>query len=382
MIRALTVQRRGESVVEPRDPGPGAPGVGGRDPAAGDRVEALLTRAVQEQVAEQRTVASLLAEMRERLGRLDAAADDLRGLPEVAEELSDGLAGVRTDLRLLPEHVGGAVGGRMAEPLEGVRGSVRDLGAEVVALGDELAPLRPALVAVEELLAGVAARLAVLGQLQDAVQELREAVDPMPERLGRLDARMADVSDTVRRGQPPDADPTLRPLGELAASVGRVDGGIAALSDSLQGVTLDISLLAGRLAEVDERVASAGTPAPPTGAEIGARVEAATAPLAAEVAALRADLDSLRRLVLEDPPLDDADPAESMGAVVAGLADVVHLAVRDEVEQQLRAAVDSASAASATALATAENRLRAHVDEAVLALAEVVIGRRAAAPRR
>lgn len=235
------------------------------DDGAPDRVAEVMHQALAEQVAEQRAVSTLLAEVRERLALLDLTAGAaalealaaLAGLPAATEELGDGLAGLRTDLRQVPEQVGGAVAGRVAEPLEGLRVTVRDLAEQVEDLALTVAPLTPGVTGLEEQLAGVAARV-------------------------------------------------------VAAASG------------------------------------------PSGA--------ALTPLIAEVAGLRADLDALRRLVLEDPDGPDPDIAARLAAG----------AVRPVLDELMSLQADRAAAREATL----EARIRRHVDDAVLALAEVVLSER------
>jgi len=129
---------------------PGVP-----DPA--ERMSALLNRAVEEQVAEQRALASLLGEVRVRLEALDgvrAVLDDVRGelaelrsglaglaSREAVEELRDGVAGIRTDLHQLPQQLGGVVAGRVGEPLEGLRVAIRESSATVEQVAADVRPL-------------------------------------------------------------------------------------------------------------------------------------------------------------------------------------------------------------------------------------------------
>lgn len=523
-------------MVEPGERGSAAPA----GPPAQDRVAAALNRALEEQVAEQRALITLIAEVRERLGGLDAigstvddavrrgvgslsaqlresgdalagrveelqrraaATDDalrglpvsadlqglreesgairgllgsvgaqlatvreeLGGLPSSVEDLGDGIAGVRTDLRQLPTHVGAAVGGRVAEPLEALRVVMRELAADVELLGEGVAPLEPGLTGIEEQLAGLAARVAALGPLPDELRDLdarlgahlerlpalltaalpepdsalgdlhsdvrllAAAVSSLPEQLPdaavldeilaqvvALDGRVSRVEDAV--GRQPPADPSLLPIAELAASVGIVGGGVATLSDVMQGATQDLASLGARLADLEERLDGLGgteeqlaglgarlaglaatadrtaeladqlASRPPleipealSASDIGDRVDLAVrsagAPVATEVASLRGDLDTLRRLVLEDLHAEPSDVTEALRATIR---EEVQGAVREVVADAVREAVERAAGQTAAA----EGRLRQHVDEAVLALAEIVLRGSAGQPRR
>lgn len=358
-------------MVDPREPARDMPDRG-TTPGGGqqDRVAALFDRAVAEQVAEQRGVAVLLGEVRDRLARLElpeglgegvssavrdsvdaavaqgtaglsgqlresidaltvragesralvAALGDevaalrasLSGLPEVTEDLRDGVAGIRTDLRQLPEQLGGAVVVRIAEPVELLRGSVRELIEEVAQLGDGVAPLQPSLTGLEEQLAGVAARLAAL--------EL---------------------------GAGPESG-----VAALHADLRLLAAAVAALPDDLP-LDIDVELLERELVEGQRRV--------------------------------EAGLDALRLQVGQLGPTLRGGLSHQLAMDLRGI-------VREEVIAHMTAAVESALDAqvartvqavvqrTAATTAATEARLRQHVDEAVLALAEIVL--RGSTPRR
>lgn len=172
----------------------------------GDRLSALLKSAVDDQVAEQRQLSKLLAEVREALNRRNE--DDAATIQDV----HDGLAGLRTELRVVPETVAPAVAssvgaavadlGRTLERLEeNQEATGRDLAAAITALHDRVESLEamPASIAaltaqIENVSAGQH-ELALSGpqQHQLAANEIANIV-----RAGVRDATRDFVRDYLR----------------------------------------------------------------------------------------------------------------------------------------------------------------------------------------
>ncbi|HEV7208496.1 MAG TPA: hypothetical protein VGN54_07135 [Mycobacteriales bacterium] len=214
-------------------------------PSAGDRLEELLRAAVDEQVSEQRQLTELLIEVRGVLGGVreadpamaDADADaearqaqllhrleqtqaavarigeEMAGVhlaaarPESSvalQDVQDGLAGVRTDLRVFPEQIGAAVAhavgaglgdvGRLLTEMEQAQDLlVRDLGA----VRAELADARSAGSAAA-LPAGTGERLVALETHVHALGAQQAALAVTAAASTGPDA--AEIADIVREG--------------------------------------------------------------------------------------------------------------------------------------------------------------------------------------
>ncbi len=141
---------------------PSVPAVSPQSGSPGDRLAALLQTAVDEQVAEQRQLSQVLADVR-------AALSERRGERDgsTLQDLHDGLAGLRTDLRVVPETVAPAIAqavgsgltdvGRTLERLEDAQAA---RGRDLAALHEDLAALRTGmerLTASQEVLAAAPA---------------------------------------------------------------------------------------------------------------------------------------------------------------------------------------------------------------------------------
>jgi hypothetical protein len=421
-------------------------------------MQALLSRAVEEQVSEQRQAAGALVELRTMLAELE---DSIRGAAsnDAVERLDSTVSTVVADLRtsttLLSQRLEG-LGQRVdaivtdttapieqtavrlsalaaevsaqAETVGRMRAALEAMGAfpeamaalqrDVAGLHDRVAPLADVQAAVSDLgtrtyavlealrpqLASLEAKLAALGNLPAASRLRDEVVDALGPRLERLQqaAERPVVGPEVLRSG----------LGDLrAAVVAAVGEATEPLGTGLFALETRLGQLEVRLGALDDRVAS--RPAEPAGlagvqerleeldglraqldavaagvtalrsAAAGSQVQVALEALSGDVAALteaaaRPGLPSLdelsahvsqrvadRLVEVLAPRISDVVLTRVSAALVTQLGEALAPRLRAETDTVLR----SLSAES-------ETRILAHVDEAVLALAEALLRRK------
>lgn len=435
---------------------------GGYRGTAGDRLEALLRSAVDDQVNEQRQLAELLAEVRSALTRPPATEptppqqDLLRRVGEmqaavgrigeevaamhvaaaqaapgvVLEELHDGLAGVRTDLRTLPEQLGPAVGqvvgsgladlGRLLEAIEQRTGQ---LGEQLAAARTELGRQHPALDAVGSRLDAVGGRLEALPELGRMLAGLSERVAELAALPGQLAALAEQV--TAARAELDRQQPALDWLGSRMDGLGQRLDALPELGRLLNGVGSRLDGLGQRLdalPQLGQSLAGLADRTQALDAQVArlAELPAAVADLQARATGDAALSQSVRELLAAPGPAAELGPLldQKLGGALAALsdgvgerlgdlerqvqavaasqanmlasaaprgpspgefADIVREGVRDAtrdfVRDYLREAVRDIVTMSTR---DTERRITDHMDEAVLALAQALLTRRPA----
>jgi chromosome segregation ATPase len=372
-----------------QDPGSSSP--------MSDRMQSLLSRAVEDQLSEQRQVASILAEVRGQLARLDEQLGALRSSDGGGtEHLQDALTGVGTDLReavrILAERIDGVArlvqqrGHDLAEirasidelresvdthvtAIGGISGGLAALpafGERIDALQEGLGGLRDRLGGLEELVAGVTALQQRADATDTGLRELRHAFTGVAARIAELPPR-ADIEVLLAR--PAEA------IDGVAARLGRLESVVPSLLERLDSIEQQGAEHGRRFADVAE-----GLQATTGGAAAGAD-RSAFEELADTVTDLRDELRArLSELAAGREQSDVADRlsarldelhgrlagTEELHERVAGLADATAAAAR----------ADDVADAVQRAVADSERRITAHVDEAVLALAEAMLRRR------
>ncbi|MDQ6649200.1 MAG: hypothetical protein M3Z02_03665 [Actinomycetota bacterium] len=331
-------------------------------PTAGmnDRIQALFSRAVEEQVSEQRQLANALTEVRVRLTLL---AEEVRGatatdgdalgreIAQVGEDVRDQVARQmpvleRIDARLdafaafpaavsaLQDELAG-LHGRLPAAGE-IRDGMADLGARISRL-DGLASAATQQ-QVAESTQGLAGALAVVTGRLETVDDIADSLVELHAGLGQLRERV-EAGSTVARSDD-DADSGRL---ELTGQVARLEDRLSALDARIEGVTQQLSALGALGQQVGDLHAAMSN-----------------IDLAEELADLRGQLGRLT---------DRMDvPASTPGPAAAPDLEALTALLTTEVR-----AATSAS----------ERRTQAHVDEAVLALADALLRRRplpAAAP--
>jgi chromosome segregation ATPase len=364
-----------------------------------ERMQSLLSRAVEDQLSEQRQLAGVLGEIRAVLGRLDEQLGALRaagpdGAAAQVEQASAAVsADVRDAVRVLAERLDGVsrlvqqrghdlaeIRGSVAElkesvdrqvaAIDGVSGGLGALpafGERIEALQGGLGGLHDRLNGLEELVAGVAALQQRGETTETALRELRHAFSGAAARLAELPAR-GDVESMLAR--PVDG------LDAVGARLGRVETALPSLLERLDAIDAATTGVEARLRELAEQLTD-GTPA--AGTDPVEREEATVA-----LADLRAEIE--RRF----DELAERDTGDTTADRLSVRIDELHERLFGEgglQEQVTGLAVADGGAAAAggepveelvtRAVADSERRLAAHVDEAVLALAEALLKRRA-----
>src|SRR5947209_4569670 len=226
---------------------------GGSPTPMSERMQSLLSRAVEDQLSEQRQLAGALTEVRNQLARLGQEIESMRsGAPDGNVEMGLGaLSGeVREAVRLLGERVD-AVGGLVQQrgtDLAEVRAAIADLEATtrshtdalggisgglaaLPAYGDRIGGLQDNVTGLHERLAavdGVAAAVTTLQQRIDTMdkdlRELRSAFTGIGARMAELPGR-GDLDAAVARG--------AEPLGDIGARLGGLEASLAAVGARL-----------------------------------------------------------------------------------------------------------------------------------------------------
>ena len=244
------------------------------------------------------------------------AAKPAPPLPSWADlsDIRDGLAGMRTDLRQVPEQVGQTISGTV-------------LNSVSVALSDVRRPLE-SIALITEQLGAILARL-------DTVSGMREQVtllDGVPQAIEASREQMARELGGLASD-----------LAALLTRVTGIDGRLVDMGSTLDAARALVAEVEGRMAALDSSIAEVAASA--INAEHGLR-EA----IHDEVG--RAVRDQLRDLV----------------------RDGVHDGVSGTLDDTLQAKITEAVSTAQTSI---EARMRTHVDEAVLQLAEVLMRRQA-----
>ncbi|MCW2587315.1 MAG: hypothetical protein JWN55_2831, partial [Frankiales bacterium] len=423
-----------------------------------DRMQALLSRAVEEQVSEQRAVSSLLTELRVqvtgltesvRLAASDAAVERLGGtVSTVVADLRTSTSLLGQRIEALSKRIESAVADTAA-PTEQAAVRLAALSGEIAAQADaveqmqtaleQLAGFPTALAAVQRDVAGLHDRLQPLTEVRSALNDLGartahslDAVRPQLEALQAKVEQIGVVADPERlRDAVVDAlagrfekleqaaeRPVVGPevlrsgLGDLRASVD------SALGDRFEELSATLGAVENRLGQVGERLsevgdAAGGIPALATDVNrLAGRVEelqglrdqvaklaqavaglqhsSTGTALTAGLAALRDDVQELAGQLADaaPPPLEQSAALVSqrvadrlVETLAPRIADVVLTRVSATLVTQLGEALAPRVKADTelvirTATADSERRVLAHVDEAVLALAEALLRRR------
>ncbi len=366
------------------DPGSGMP--------MADRMQSLLSQAVEDQRAEQRALTAALMDVRGQLNRMVADLGALRAAPA-----GDGAGGggaaeeaVATMSRDLREAVR-----MLAERLDAVGRSVQERGADLAEIKVAVADLHNAVRGHTNALTGVNQALAAVPAVGERVGGLQDNLVSLHDRLAGLEEVAASVDRVGLRIESADQD--MRELrsaftgmaSRMAELPSRADLGTAAAK-----TTESLDVVAGRLSRVESAipellsridavrehattVATGERPAVPAGA-VGATGDAVVERLDAVEAAL---VVLTEQLGAEPEPSGDGDEEDEVADPVADqLAELTEgLFGEDGLVARLEGvAVDEESLdrricdTVQTAVADSERRLTAHMDEAVLALAEAL----------
>ena len=361
-----------------------------------ERMQSLLSRAVEDQLSEQRQLAGALSEVRAQLGQLGSQLDALHAgggggsAPNLDEALGAIAGQVREAVRMLGERLDSV--GRLVQE----RG--HDLAEQRAMIGELKAAVDRHTSALDGMTGGLAALPAFgeridslqggLGGLADRLQgleELTSAVGALQQRSEALDTGLRELRQAfsgvaARAAQLPGREDLDAATGRMSESVDGLGGRLSRLETSVPSLLERLDSLAeahadttSALADISDRL---GTESASTGTgDVGA----------GELAALRDEIAALR----EQLPAGATD--HDIGALSDRL-DALHegLFGSGGVADQLRGLeptddgpaaagvdADAVEAVVAEAVAASERRIIDHVDEAILTLAEALIRRRA-----
>lgn len=369
------------------------PGGGGMS----ERMQALLSRAAEEQLSEQRQVSAVLTDLRALVHGL---GEQLRETASSArlQGLSGDVASLSTELRLATAGLGDRLdelGRRVDEQAVSTAEVLRASGAGSDAVAVRMAGLAGDLTAQADALDRVGAALRGLSGLPGAVAALRDEVSGLQDRLEPLAEVRTQVTELAVASARVDA---LRD--EVAAVTARVDA-LPTATDVRRSQESLAAAVGERLAALDARLTEVGGRT----AQLGA-VRDDLAALRAEVERLHEDIalpqvmlalgglredveDLAGHLARVDVPTADAVAAATdsrmtdrlVGELAPRVADLVLARVAVTLVEQVSGSVSASVQNGLTdrvraANADTERRLSAHVDEAVLALAEALLRRR------
>ena len=362
-----------------------------------ERMQSLLSRAVEDQLTEQRQLAGALADVRAQLSRLSGQLEGLGGgqspsAPQLEQAMGTISGEVREAVRLLGERLDGV--GRLVQQ----RG--HDLAEQRAVLGE----LRSAVDKQAEAIAGVAGGLGALASLGDRIDALQGALGGLGDRLRGLEELTAAVGALQQRSDAAEA--SLRELRQAFS-------GVAARAAQLPGreeldavggrVTESVDGLGGRLARLETSVpsllerldslAETQNTLQDSLSDVSERLDrpAQSSFPASDLAAVLNELQAVR-----DELAAAADPGEEapdMAALVDRVEALHEGVLGDEGVIARLDALDAQPAESgaealdagtveevvARAVAASEQRLTEHVDEAILLLAEALLRRRTSA---
>src|SRR4051812_8998369 len=380
---------------------------GGPGTPMSERMQSLLSRAAEDQISEQRQIASVLTDLRAQMQRI---TNDLAALREQSQAgggsdaaLSTVSADVREAVRLLGERMDGVArlvqqrGNDLAELralLEQMQGAVRGHGdalgglssglTALPAFGERIGGLQDNLNELHERLAVLDALSGGLGSLQQRVDGVDQGLRDLRSAFAAIGARMAELpgrSDLDALGQR-----SVAPLGELHERLGGIEHAVASVQAQVSAAATaadqDVDDDTGRrVDELRSELARFAGSARDDTQLLSQRLDTLDRRLAElldvvtpeEVAEEAEEAEDGEEEYAEDPVLTElADLREALLGE-EGLAARVEAAGSEDLDERVTAAVEQAVAAS-------EERLTAHIDEAVLALAEALLRRRGGRP--
>ena len=274
---------------------------GGSGAPMSERMQSLLSRAVEDQLSEQRQLAGVLADLRNQLQRIGADVTALRTDVATADRSQPdaALASVSADVREAVRLLG--------ERMDGVARLVQQRGTDLAELNAATSALQSAVRGHGEALAGVGNGLSALPSFGERIGGLQDNLVALHERLAAVDGLGEAVNALLQR-------------------VDAVDHGLRELKSAFAAI-------GARMAELPHR----------------ADIEAAGARTATHVEGIAERLDGVERTVSEL-----ATAVEAAGAAADERPEAP--AALDAVHEQL-ARLTSASGTSASALQERLSRL-------------------------
>ena len=379
-----------------QDPGSGVP--------MSERMQSLLSRAVEDQLSEQRQLAGALAEVRAQLSRLtDQLGTTPAGAaasPQIDEALGAIAGSVRDAVRLLGERLDtvGRLVQQRGHDLAEQRALIGELKAAVDGHGNALAGMTGGLAALPafgERIDALQGGLAGLGDRLRGIEELTSAIGALQQRADAVDSGLRELRQAfsgvaARAAQLPGREDVEALTGRVADSVDGLGGRLSRLETSLPSLLERLDALADAHEEIKDSLRDVQA-----GLGEGAATGTAGSPELADLAGLREEVAALRSDLTAGEADDDDVGAlmERLDALHEGLLGgdgvVARLAALETAPAGPAAATSGVDAEAveeivASAVAESEQRLADHIDEAILTLAEALLRRksrsRAAAP--
>ena len=357
-----------------------------------ERMQSLLSRAVEDQLSEQRQLAGTLSEFRAQLSRLSSQLEGVQGGAAPAPQLEQALGAIAGDVReavrLLGERLDGV--GRLVQQrghdLAEQRAVIEELKSAVESHSSALGGMTGGLAALPAFgeridalhsgLGGLADRLRGLEELTAAVVALQQRAEAVDTGLREL--RQAFSGVAARAAQLPARDDIESIVGRVADAVDGLGGRLSRLESTVPSLLERLDSLAETQSGLEESVGALGNrldSSPGAGADASG----------AGVSVLREDIVAIRdRLESADADEDDVQALmERLDALQEALLGSDGIAAQVRAMQPAAAepgpaALDAETVETlvATAVAESERRLADHVDEAVLTLAEALLRRR------
>src|SRR4051794_11276964 len=376
---------------------------GGTGAPMSERMQSLLSRAVEDQLSEQRQIAGVLTELRAQLQQINSQVAALRQDSPAGGGSDAALSTVSADVREAVRLLG--------ERLDGVARLVQERGTDLAELRGMVEQMLGAVRAQGEALSGVGSGLNALPAFGERIGGLQDNLDGLHERLGGLDAVTGGLGALQQRVDA--VDQGLRDLRSAFAAVGarmaelpgraeldavaqrstaplgELDSRLAGIEQGLESVAAQISAAAADAQQGDDDGDGDGQQVAELRAELArfaASAREETHDLAHRLDALDHRLTDVLEAVTPEEAADTAAAADeeeyAEDPVLTELADLREALLGEE---GLAARLDAAGAddldarvgaAVSQAVAASEERLSAHIDEAVLALAEALLRRR------
>src|SRR4051794_5017889 len=371
---------------------------GGTGAPMSERMQSLLSRAVEDQLSEQRQIAGVLTELRAQLQQINSQVAALRQDSPAGGGSDAALSTVSADVREAVRLLG--------ERLDGVARLVQERGTDLAELRGMLEQMQGAVRAQGEALSGVGSGLNALPAFGERIGGLQDNLDGLHERLGGLDAVTGGLGALQQRVDA--VDQGLRDLRSAFAAVGARMAelpGRAELDAVAQRSTAPLAELDSRLAGIEQALGSVAAQIRDAVAA-GAHDAGDDGDEGQQVAELRAELARFAATAQEETH----GLAQRLGALDHRLTEVLDAVTPEEVAETDEAADDEeeyaedpvlteladlreallgegsedldarVGVAVEQAVAASEGRLSAHIDEAVLALAEALLRPRTGRP--
>jgi hypothetical protein len=315
---------------DPHQPAGEPGGAGGQSSAPGgqsnaDLIQSMLSRAVEGQVSEQREMTTALGEIRSQLLRMSQELAQMRMRSPQDEATDAQINTVTVEMREAVRF--------LSERLDGVTRMVAQRG-------EDLADIRTALTAIDAHVRSQAETIGVLSAGLQALPSYGERVSVLQDNLQTLHQQLAGIEQTLAAAPSDDGN------GEVVARLAALEASLGSVVESAQSA----------VAPVVERL-NAFDDGGEAHAALLSQVQSSASQLQQAIAGLHNRIDPL------------ADDLSTIGAEITGL--VESAADGAVLDSRITESVNDAVRGT-------EQRLKEHVDEAVLALAQTLLKPRGA----